>query len=291
MMKSRFLMGSTIALIATLGQGAVQAQNDAPADVEARASTQSNGNAPRETVRRDNIRATPRTDIQNPQRPEGASGEPDVFLDISELSVEEITLEVANLKAHLALDARVANLVTLTAGVDASVDNVKLSIKGVKAKAQLRVHLDNVAYILDRTLTTIDRNPQILDRVLSTVDNTVNTVGSVANTALAPGGVLSQTVNTLGQTVQRTLDTTGNLVERTLDTTGSLVSSRSLGRLLDLPVLSQTTNAAGQVVKRVRDSSGKVIEYSLDSAGKVVNARVLNNATGKVNNTVENATR
>ena len=125
-------------------------------------------------------------------------------LDIPNLSVDEITLEVDNLRAHVALDARLANLLQLTAGADVGIDKVKLTIKGVRAEVLLKVRLDNVASIIDRTLTTIDRNPQILERLLTSVDNTVNTVGGIANTALQPGGVLSQTVNTLGQTVQRT---------------------------------------------------------------------------------------
>ena len=225
-----------------------------------------------------------------------AAGNPDVLLEVPRLRVEQILLEVDNLEVHLALDARVANLVSLKAGVDASIGRVKLDIRGVEAEAYLEVRLDNVARILDRTLTTIDRNPQILERLLTTVDNTVGTVGGVANTALqpggvvsqtvgtvgrtlenvtAPGGVLTQTVNTLGQTVQRTLDTTGNIVERTLDTTGNIVNDRTVGRLLDLPVVRQTTNTAGQVVRQVRDTTGAVIEYTLDSAGRVINSRVV----------------
>lgn len=230
-----------------------------------------------------------------------ALGEPDVVLDVPNLSVDEITLEVDNLRVHLALDARVANLLSLTAGADAAIDHVNLTIKGVQAEAHLVVRLDNVAAILDRTLTTIDRNPELLNRLLTTVDRTVGTVGGVANTALqpngvvsqtvgtvgrtlenvtAPGGLLSHTVNTLGQTVQRTLDTTGRIVERTLDTTGRLVNERTVGRVLDLPVVSQTTNAAGQAVRQVRDQSGAVIEYTLDTAGRVVNSRVVSQATG-----------
>ena len=230
-----------------------------------------------------------------------AAGNPDVLLEVPNLSVEQILLEVDNLRAHLDLDARVANLVSLKAGVDVTIGRVKLDIRGVEAEAYLTVRLDNVARILDRTLTTIDRNPQILERLLTTVDRTVGTVGGVANTALqpggvvsqtvgtvgrtlenvtAPGGVLTQTVNTLGQTVQRTLDTTGNIVERTLDTAGRVVNERTVGRLLDMQVISQATNAAGQIVRQVRDTSGAVIEYTLDSAGRIVGSRVVSGTTG-----------
>ncbi len=102
----------------------------------------------------------------------------------------------------------------------------------MRAEVLLKVRLDNVAQIIDRTLTTIDRNPQILERLLQSVDTTVGTVGNIANTALQPGGVLSQTINTLGQTVQRTLDTTGNIVEKTLDTTGKVVNQKTIGSVL-----------------------------------------------------------
>lgn len=223
-------------------------------------------------------------DASERRRQSAASGDPDVLLDIPNLSVDEITLEVDNLRARVSLDARLANLLQLTAGADAGIDKVKLTIKGVRAEVLLKVRLDNVNSIIDRTLTTIDRNPQILERLLTSVDNTVNTVGNVANTALQPGGVLSQTVNTLGQTVQRTLDTTGNIVERTLDRTGGVVNERTLGSVLDtaasgLRLVNETTNSAGQTVRRLQDSSGGMVEVTLDSAGKIVNSKIVQGAT------------
>lgn len=210
-----------------------------------------------------------------------AAGNPDVYLAVPNLSVDEILLEVDNLDVRLELDANVLNLVSIKAGVEATIGNVKLEIRGVEAEAYLTVRLDNVARILDRTLTTIDNNPQIVEKLLDTVDHTVGTVGNVANTALQPGGVLSQTINTLGQTVQRTVDVTGNIVERTLDTTGKLLNERSVGRLLDLPVVQQTTNAAGQAVRQVRDTTGAIIEVTTDAAGKVVGSRVISAAKGE----------
>lgn len=182
------------------------------------------------------------------------NGEPDVLLDIPNLKVEELTLEVQNLRAHVALQAQLANLLSLSAGADVGIESVNLTIKGVEAQVLLKVRLDNVAAIIDRTLTTLDRNPEILTQLLDTVDNTVDTVGGVANTALQPGGVasqavgtvgntlgnvtrpggvLSETVNSLGQTVQRTVDSAGNIVERTLDSSGRVISSRIVERAAD----------------------------------------------------------
>ncbi len=224
------------------------------------------------------LRTTP---VQSKYRPTDPIGDdqPDVLLDVPNLSVDDITLDVHNLVANVSLDARVANLVQLKAGVDVKIDSVHLNIKGVQATLLLIVRLDNVRAIIEKTLTTLSEHPEILDRLLSTVDNAVNTVGDVANTALQPGGVISQTVNTLGQTVQHTIDATGNILEKTLDNTGKILTSKSVGRLLDLPVLSETTNAAGQIVKRVKDTSGAVIELVVDKAGKIVNQTLISKGT------------
>jgi len=230
-------------------------------------------------------------------RPAQQGGTPnyDVILEVPNLSVDSIGVNVQNLRAHLALAANVASLVQVDAGADVSIGRVRLEITGVEAEAYLWVDLDNVTRIVNRVVSTLDRNPRILTQVLSTVDNTVGTVGGVANRALAPsgpvnravgavgqtlnnvtqpGGVLSQTVNTLGQTVQRTL-AGGSIVERTLDTAGNVVGSRTVTDLLALPALRQTTNAAGQVVRQVRDPAGGIIELVLNRAGQVVSSRAL----------------
>jgi hypothetical protein len=248
-------------------------------------------------------------DIQRQQaaserrRQSAASGDPDVLLDVPNLSVEEITLKVKNLRARVSLDARLANLLQLTAGAEAGIDEVDLTIKGVRAELLLKVRLDNVAAIIDRTLTTIDRNPQILERLLQSVDNTVGTVGGVANTALQPGGVvdrtvgtvgqtlnnvtqpgglLSTTVNTLGQSVQRVVDRSGNIVERTLDNTGKILDIKQVGNVSTLTRQgSDSTNSTGQIVRRVTDTTGAIIELTLDTAGKVINSRVVSQATGR----------
>jgi hypothetical protein len=175
------------------------------------------------------------------------SDQPDVLLDIPNLSVEEITLEVNNLQVHIALDARLANLLRLTAGADASIENVNLQITGVRAQATLIVRLDNVRAIIERTLQTLDNNPQIITQLLSSVDNTVNTVGGVAN-------------NTVG--------TVGGIA-------GSLLRN---GQVLDLAAaglteVSRTVNGAGQTVRRVTDRNGRLLEVVTDTANRVLSSR------------------
>ena len=75
----------------------------------------------------------------------GTNAQPDVLVDVPNLSVDDIRLDVQNVHATVALDARVANLVVLNAGAEASIDRVRLLISGVRAEARLIVRLDKLA--------------------------------------------------------------------------------------------------------------------------------------------------
>lgn len=177
-----------------------------------------------------------------------ASGDqPDVLLDIPNLSVEQLTIEVDNLQADLNLDARLANILHLTAGANASIDRVHIELRGVRAQATLIVRLDNVRAIIERTLQTLDNNPQIVTQLLNTVDNTVNTVGGVANNAVG---------------------TVGNVASGLLQN-GQVLDLARAG----LTEVSRTVNSAGQTVRRVTDSSGRLLEVVTDTANRVVSSR------------------
>ena len=95
------------------------------------------------------------------------SAEPDVLLDVPQLSVEEIILEVEDLRAHVSVQADVLNLLRLSVGADVQLGGVHLEIKGVEAQALLKVRLDKVAEIINRVLATIDRNPEIVDQIVA----------------------------------------------------------------------------------------------------------------------------
>lgn len=178
-----------------------------------------------------------------------ADQQPDVVLDIPNLSVESITLDVQGLQAHVALDARLADLVKLTAGADVSLESVKLDIKGVQAQAALIVRLDNVRAILERTLQTLDNNPQIITQLTGTVDNAVSTVGSVAN---------------------NTVSTVGNLTQGVLRSGQVLDIARS-----GLSVVGETVNTAGNTVRRLRASDGQLYEVVTDTASRILSSRRL----------------
>src|SRR5918997_2695124 len=94
------------------------------------------------------------------------SQDPDVLLDVSELEVDRITLEVEDLRAHVSILVELANLLNLSVGVDARLDQVKLEIEGVEADVLLKVRLKHIRAILEKALDTIGENPEIL-RILA----------------------------------------------------------------------------------------------------------------------------
>jgi len=125
------------------------------------------------------------------------SHDPDVFVDISKCKVDEIYVDVEHLEAHLALRAKLANLLQVVAGVHVSLGKVEVDIKGMEAEARLKVRLENLYDILDRALTTLDRNPEILEGLVHTLDDTVGDIGQLGEKALGPGGAASQAVGGL----------------------------------------------------------------------------------------------
>src|SRR5215207_4551515 len=113
---------------------------------------------------------------------------PDVLLDVPVVKVDEINFELNDLRVRANLFAKVLDLVELAVGVDAYLGRVKLVITGVEVQALLKVRLDNVAAILDRVLTTIDRNPQIVERLVEGVSSAVEDIGAGAGSALTDIG-------------------------------------------------------------------------------------------------------
>jgi hypothetical protein len=209
--------------------------------------------SPADAQRRDNQSAQPGQSSPLAMQAMQSGDPPDVLLDVPNLSVEQLTIEVNNLRVNLALDARLANLLQLTAGANAQIDNVRIELRGVRAQATLIVRLDNVRAIIERTLQTLDNNPQLVTQLLSTVDNTVNTVGGVANNTVGTVGALA-----------------GGLLRN-----GQVLDLARAG----LTEVGRTVNAAGQTVRRVTDQSGNLIEVVTDTANRIVSSRRLSGGT------------
>ena len=120
-------------------------------------------------------------------RPSPSEG-PDVHLNVPVLKVDEISLEVDNLEAHVSLVAQVLDMLKLNVGADVYLGKVELEIKGVEAEAELDVRLDNVAVIVNRVLTTLDRNPEILQHIGRGVESAARDIGAGTGSAVGELG-------------------------------------------------------------------------------------------------------
>src|SRR3954452_25028601 len=96
---------------------------------------------------------------------------PDVLVDVPVVKVDEIDIEVEDLRAQVAVQAEVRDIVQLSVGADAHLGKVELKIEGVEAQALLKARLDNVTAILERVLTTLDRNPELLESIGKAVED------------------------------------------------------------------------------------------------------------------------
>jgi hypothetical protein len=151
----------------------------------------------------------------------GGEDEPDVLLDVPELRVDEISLEVEDLRARVALQADVLQLLKLHVGVEAELGRVQLTIKGVEAQALLKVRLDNVARIIDRVLTTIDNNPDMVERLIEQVGEATEEIGAGAGQALGElGSGAGSAVEEVGTEAGSAVGEVGRGAGRTVEEAG-----------------------------------------------------------------------
>lgn len=96
--------------------------------------------------------------------------DPDVVLDVPTLNVEELDLEVEDLRAHVSVRAELANFVNINIGIDAYLDKVKLGTKGVEAQVLLMVKLERILGTIDQALKALEQNPGLLNARLRESD-------------------------------------------------------------------------------------------------------------------------
>jgi hypothetical protein len=86
---------------------------------------------------------------------------PDVELHVPRADVKKVSLDVENLQARLNVDTHVANLVSISAGVVATVQRLKVDLEDVQAETHLVVRLDRVAQVMSRALAAIEQRPDL----------------------------------------------------------------------------------------------------------------------------------
>jgi len=165
--------------------------------------TSSNG---RGSKRGSRSRSTPDIDDYSVVDPKKIPDGPDVLVDIPVVKVDEIDLEVEDLRAQVAVLAEVKSLVQVSVGADVRLDRVKLKIEGVEAQALLKARLGNVSAILERVLLSLDRNPELLESVGEAVEQV--------------GGGARKTLEGAGEAVEDVGDQAGDAVGQVGEGTG-----------------------------------------------------------------------
>jgi 2-oxoacid dehydrogenase-like protein with E3 subunit-binding domain len=180
-------------------------------------------------------------------------GPPDVLLDVPELRVDLIHFELDELDAHVALKANVLNLVKLNVGVDVHLGRVKLDIKGVEAEVVLKARLDHVSAIVDRLMTSLDRNPDLVKGL----SKAISEVGQGAGQAVDKTGDAAKEI---GQGAQGALKDVGK---------GAGQATGDIGEGAGQAV-GDVGQGAGQAVGDVGQGAGQAVGDVGQGAGQAV---------------------
>ena len=214
-------------------------------------------------------------------------GTPAFLLDVPVLNIDEIDLEVEDLRAHISLRAELASFVKINVGVDLYLDKVKLDIKGLEAQVLLKINLDEVLGTLDRALESINMNPQILNEVVQDVNpaaggadgdasqNTRESEPDVGSTSQREeGGARDQALGQGDRTEARVGQGSGEVTEIAPDESEEPVDEEATSTLDGLQIEEEYVDERGRIVGRARDGSGNMVEGVLDEEGNVTNPSV-----------------
>ena len=203
--------------------------------------------------------------------------DPDVVLDVPVLNIDELDLEVEDLRAHVSLRAELADLVKINVGIDVYLDKVKLEIKGVEAQALLKIRLESVLKTLDRALDAVDRNPQILGEYARSTDQSARDTNQAARDAgqgarqparlaeAAPGRIDAVTEGDGGR-----LGASGDVTDTVFRESNGVEGEEAKSNLADLQIEEEYVDERGRIVGRARDESGNDVEEVLDEEGGVL---------------------
>jgi hypothetical protein len=209
-------------------------------------------------------------------------GTPAFLLDVPVLKVDELDLEVDDLRAHISLRAELASFVKINVGVDLHLDKVKLDIKGLEAQALLKINLDKVLGTLDRALESINMNPQILNEAVQDVNpaaggaagDTSQSTRETDGTEQARGGAHDQSLGQGDRTEDRVVQGSGEVTEPAPNESEETVDKEATSTLDGLQIEEEYVDERGRIVGRARDGSGNMVEGVLDDEGNVANPSV-----------------
>jgi hypothetical protein len=150
----------------------------------------------------------------------------------------------------------VLNLLRLHVGGKVLIGQVGLEIKGVEAQALLKVRLANVARILDRVSTTVDRNPQLVEGLVEGAGKAVGELGEGAGSAVEDVGEgAGSAVEDVGKAVEDTGDTTQRTAQGAGRTAGK--PAKGAGRTAEQTTGGEQGQEEAAAKQRSRTGAGE----------------------------------
>jgi hypothetical protein len=184
------------------------------------------------------------------------AGPPDVLLDVPELKVDLIHFELDDLDAHVALKARVLDLIKLNVGVDVHLSRVKLDIKGLHAEVVLKARLDHVSAIVDRLMTTLDRNPELIEGL----SKGISEVGEGAGQAVDQTGDAAKEIGAGAQSALQDVGSgAGQAVGDVGQGAGQAVGAVGQGAGQAVGNLDQVVGGVGQTLGQTGQAAGQAV--------------------------------
>ncbi|CAO2652955.1 Nn.00g023660.m01.CDS01 [Neocucurbitaria sp. VM-36] len=198
-----------------------------------------------------------------------SSTAPDVLLRVPELHVGRIELGVEKLQADLNLNAKVAGLVQVNAGVQVYVEKVNITIADVDVDLELVVRLGNLVSIVERVFDSLDLNPLLI----SLIGNVTNLVGEVIGAVDGLLGSITQN----GKTLNFLVDNLGNIVQEVVGTAGDVLSQIVGNFKLNMTEVAGSVKQIGQGLTQKTFSYeplNALVDIVTNTAGQVVSAVV-----------------
>ncbi|KAJ3542532.1 hypothetical protein NM208_g3207 [Fusarium decemcellulare] len=196
-------------------------------------------------------------------------GPPDVHLKVPELSVGRIELDVDNLHADINLNADIAKLVQLNAGIQIGIEKVNITIADVEAELELVVRLGNLVEIVNRTLASLDLNPALINLLDSVGDIVEGVIGAV-------DGLLGSI--TQGDTkLNFLIDNLGNIVQEVIQGGGQAVSSIIGNYQQNMTFTGQEKTLENGLIQKTYEYSelSALVNIVFNKAGQIVQALVV----------------
>lgn len=237
---------------------------------------------------------TPSTNTTTSARPSRTpasnSTVPDIVLNVPELHVGKIELDVDNLRfvvklfsigrritlnrADINLNANVAKIVSINAGVAVSVDKVNITIADVDAELELVVRLGHLVDIVNRVFDSLDLNPLLI--------NTLNNVTSILDDVVGEVEGLLGSITRGDSKLSFLIDNLGNIVQEVAGAAGSTTSTIVGNYLQNMTYTGEQKTLQGGAIQKTYSYSplNALVDIVFNTAGQIVRAVVQKKGQG-----------